>query len=144
MSISPIFDFMDRRHAVSQSEVDDILMSGPPQSFAEYAMTPAPAVDSGWSALRRLHDRPGSTEPGTMPVHVPDGGAGLASFERSITRPIHWLLMAPLRTHYFAACDPERRSQWTSAGLRSAGFREAVGGARACPICSDLFNDHLK
>ena len=146
--MSLFYDFNGNRHEIQHSEIDAIERSGPAHRWQDYAdgkhgrgyfdVTVATLAASRDAII----NRPGQTEPGTMPIHKPNGSTALDAFYRSAFRPIHWLLSRPVGRGRFRACDKSATTAQPSAGFPSAQFRAAAHSARACPRCVDLFNEH--
>lgn len=146
--MSLFYDLNGNRHEIQRSEIYAIERSGPAHRWQDYAdgkhgrgyfdVTVATLA----AARDAIINRPGQTEPGTMPIHNPRGNTGLDTFNRSAFKPIHWLLTRPAGRGMFAACDSQRVTCNSSAGFKSAQFRSVTHSTRACPRCVELFNEH--
>ena len=144
MSLS--YDFGGVRHEITRDEIDAIERSGKSGSVFQYALCPPSQWNDGnWGQLRHMGERPGQTEPGTMPVQKRNGSTGREMFERTWLKPIHWLIAHSYGRGTMSACQgpwarPTKRSG--GDGFSSASFRNAAHSARACPRCVELFNEH--
>ena len=148
------YDFGGVRHEITRDEIDAIERSAPPhlvQDYQDYA-----AGRNGRSyydvtaemlscTKRLMRERPGQTEPGTMPVQKRNGSTEREMFERTGLKPMHWLIAHRYGRGTMSACQgswehPTKRRG--GDGLSSASFRNAAHSARACPRCVELFNEH--
>lgn len=130
--MSLFYDFGGIRNEIKHSEVDAIERSGKSGSVFQYALCPPSQWNDGnWGQLRHVGERPGQTEPGTMPVET--------SEYKAPNSLIHWYVRDLNRDKGSARACACGVGQMSRSDNR---FNIFVHSARACPRCVELFNEH--